>query len=645
MDLGKDEKGLPVDLTKDLFGLSRLSRHQLDRPDEPQRQEFFSKLIELIGKQPTDFPDLDSRKKRELPQLEKAPAPVTPKQGLTKQQLKDMKKYDTMVLNKMKIRINPIMEQLKREYKGFRRPPIEPETIAYLFDATDPAKVASDVPDDQQDPELRPYTVSKDNKGVDVLFEVATGKIFYNIELVTIENRLSNGHYKRPSDFLADIKRMNKDAKTLEDPDRILKSNMMLTNVTVDIQYLFDEQDPVLAAECERVYQHEVERGRLAQEKAAEARRDGQEVPLLQSNVPPHVSNTTTETTGPIMLGQQVPGRPPVPRNALEQFRNTPTSNGLSNGVGHSDSNGHAEQDQVGEYEIPDSQNDSSPKPVRQASGPSQSQPLSQRRVMTPMAHGSQADQYHNSASTTTSGNKTSSKSKSSGQNTQSSNGVYARSEQPNLDIDMSGGSQLPDTQGSSFTTIYSSTSGTSSFSGVSGPGRNTSADENMTEFPNAPHHSQGHGQNRFDAQSQQSPPFTQSQASQQLSQSQELMPPPASRTANINSLLNEPAGRSTNTNTATAAAADADAAAAAKVHPTFLLHDDSLKILHRNLVNETSGFTVEQLEQMNATLMDTLWMSRSDWNRNRVIGALQTAFNDLVKDIEECQGIDRPSQ
>jgi hypothetical protein len=62
-------------------------------------------------------------------------------------------------------------------------------------------------------------------------------------------------------------------------------------------------------------------------------------------------------------------------------------------------------------------------------------------------------------------------------------------------------------------------------------------------------------------------------------------------------------------------------------------------------LTEGSSGLNVEQLEQLNRELMETLWKERGEWNRTKVAYLLTTVFNETVKDIEEMQKVLRASQ
>jgi hypothetical protein len=61
--------------------------------------------------------------------------------------------------------------------------------------------------------------------------------------------------------------------------------------------------------------------------------------------------------------------------------------------------------------------------------------------------------------------------------------------------------------------------------------------------------------------------------------------------------------------------------------------------------VEKSSGCSVEQLEQINRELMDTLWHERGNYNRTSVATTVMKAFNEVIRDIEEMQRVLQASQ
>ena len=48
----------------------------------------------------------------------------------------------------------------------------------------------------------------------------------------------------------------------------------------------------------------------------------------------------------------------------------------------------------------------------------------------------------------------------------------------------------------------------------------------------------------------------------------------------------------------------------------------------------KTSGLSIEQLEQVNSMLMDTLWTTRGEWDRNKVLEKVAGVFNETLEDM-----------
>lgn len=580
-------------MLQDLFGYSMKNQYILDLPDKPARMEYFNTLMDYIRKAPSDFPEAENRKRRKIEELPVAPDLSSTPTGPTKAELRAQKKKDRQTLNLLKLHIQSVMDQIKLKYKKFRTPIVEDRDIAYLYEERDPQILTTDLTEEQRQQQhvFRPYEVEPDEKGVLGLREQVTKKFYYNLEIVTIEKRLSNGYYKRPSDFLADIKRLAKDAKTAGDEDRTIKANEMQTNVEVDMDML-EQQQPALVAECEALYEREQQRERERLQKVREAENRGEDVPRIVPNLPPpNASKTTTEASGPVVLGQVVPGGRPtlLPVTPGRMHGPGPTSYewSSSGGDGKQSSrltNGSAVPSRPNEdLEMVDSQvemfedagQDQRLHTVSTPSHPNTQGPLSQKSAHTRVAQGSQVEQYHNSASTTTSGQKTSDKSnRSSGPysvNTQISNGIR-HADHPDFSIlpEAQGGSELPDTQ----------------------------------------------------------PEHHLSQLSQPMAPP---APPPPHPSGSISAILNNPSGTPQ----------DHDSAPA----PLLVLDDASVNAFQHQLVNMSSGLSVEQLEQVNASMMEVIWKDRMNWNRLHVLKKVQDAFNEKIEDIEMCQYVHGPSQ
>ena len=427
-------------MIKKLFGYSLKNQYFVERPRELSRKVYFSPIAEYINTSPADFPEPAHRKRRRIERLE--PVPIEPPKQieLSKAELKAQKKRDRHLLNVLKLRIQPIMDQIKQKYKKFRTGVIDENQIRYLYEEDDPSILTTDMPHDQRrENEYRPYEKGKDSHGEPGLIEQATGKFFYNLETVTIEKRLSNGYYKRPKDFLSDIKKLAKDAKASGDQDRLLKANELQANVEVDMGGI--EMDSTLAADLELVWSREMKREREMIEKAKQAAEaDGHRFAIM----PPDVSfgdadQSMEQSSGPIVLGQPIangvphhphtpsdPSQPSILTNGysnnlsdLSDLRNRPHSNGTSIPSGYDlDISMTNTQNSSPENDTQSSSfgQSAQTRPFYDATGGPASMEqrrlitgsLSQRSAITPMAEGSTPQDYTNYASTTSSDKKAS---------------------------------------------------------------------------------------------------------------------------------------------------------------------------------------------------------------------------------------------
>ena len=249
----EDQKPNPA-MLRDLFGYSLKNQYNLNRPSAAERQEFFDQIISMVRKSPKEFPDPTQRKRRKLAELPVAPTPPPVPVELTKAQIKAQRKKDNLTLNKLKIYLQPVMDQI-RKYRIFMQSPVDDSVIRYLYDEQDPNVLSTDLSEEQRQEQalFRPYEIDQDEKGVQGLRETASGKFYYNLNTAVLEQRLSNGYYKRPKDFLADMRSIAKDSKTMEHQARTLKANELLANVDVDMA-MVAENYPQLVAECEALY-------------------------------------------------------------------------------------------------------------------------------------------------------------------------------------------------------------------------------------------------------------------------------------------------------------------------------------------------------------------------------------------------------
>lgn len=484
-------------MIKKLFGYSLKNQYVVHRPQKTSRYEYFRPVAEFLNTSPADFPEPSQRKKRRMEKLLTAPTEPPKRLELSKEELKAQKKRDRQLLNVLKLRIQPIMDQIKQKYKKFRTGIIDENQIRYLYEEDNPEIFTTDLAQDQRrEDEFRPYEKGKDSHGVPGLIDQVTGKFFYNLETVTIEKRLSNGYYKRPKDFLADIKKLAKDAKVSGDQDRLFKANELQANVEVDIGAI--EMESPLVADLEVVWAREMKRERDMIEKARQAAEaEGRPLAIMPSNVSLEYGEQSTEqSSGPIVLGQPIangvshhphtpsnPSQPSVLTNGysnnlsdLSDLQNRPQSNGesvpsaldlaVSMSTSQNTSSGKDTQSSsFGQSAQTRPFQDTTGGPASLEQRKSYPGSLSQRSAITPMAEGSNPQDYANYASTTSSDKKNSGSSGPSNtqgntQNSlsQGSGSSQEKPEGPDLSMIPEAGishSQMPETQSKSRVDLF----------------------------------------------------------------------------------------------------------------------------------------------------------------------------------------------
>ncbi|TAQ86087.1 hypothetical protein B7494_g5582 [Chlorociboria aeruginascens] len=605
-----------ADMLRNLFGYSRNNRFAIKRPSLESRKEFFSNVTSYIRKEPKDFPEPLKRKKRKLEVLEIAPPP-TPKPP-TKEEIKALKKRDHQLLNLLKIQIQPIMDQIQRKYRKFRAPAIPQNQIQYLYEELDPNFVRPDVP------QFRPYELDVDKEGIKGLRETASGKFFYNLETTTIEERLSNGFYARPKDFVADIRSLARDAKHMGDKDRTLRANELLANVEVDLATI--EASPAFA-DCENVYQRQLQRAKEKEEKYQKRHREEIDFAPVRSDVPSGL-NSEDQSSGPLRLGESIPGLASI-------VARNPAPKALSNG--HSGHNGTpvsphkaGEDVQMSGTDEANTQNTTEESQglvppnqqwPRMPSGPSNlsnhatvNTGISQRSAFQEISHSTSPRALLNDASSTTSGKKT-----SEGWNTQATNGIHPESSSP---MDRPGNdSETADTQDLS-QRDSGHTGGTQ--------GEVSSGDQ----WP----HSQAHGLargNLVQTYASQTPSSGEQNNSQNppvpLFDQARVAPSRSKAPHSMANLLNNSPVEATSSQISS--------------QKDNIINDEFVDKVLRHLVTGSSGCSIEQLEQINRELMDTVWKMRGEYNRDLVGYALITVFNEVIQDMEEMQRILQSSQ
>lgn len=604
-----EREDIPESVLRDFFSYSSKNRFALEKPTRENRRTYFFNFLKHATKNPNDFPDPANRKKRVLEELPVAPPP--PPKVKTKEELKEELRKDHLLLNLLKVQLQPIMDQIKK-YKKFRQPVIAETQIQYLWQEADPNYVQADLPND----EPRPFIISHDRDGVRGLLEKATNKFYYNLDLSTIEERLSNGFYARPKDFYHDVVSLAKDARNIGDKERLLKANELSTNVEVDVA---EAEARLSQVDWDGLYQRQLKRAKEAEEKAAKKKAglaifgaaqsslEDDPLPIIGSDIlPPSNEAAETEAAGE---QHQMQAQARFEVKPLETST-PPSSNGfhphLSNGNSvPSASTSNGEDVVMAGSDVP-----APPQwPRSSALANAGNTQVSQVSALTGLPDGMSPSALVNDASTT----KTSDPS-TGPQSTQATNGVHIVTANNSImhgntitgatgGVDPDG-SQIPDTQ-----SIFGSL-----------PSQGNSSHEWV--------HSQMHalGKGDLDSSSKSgndgnggafsSPSQVGGPTSQQQSPIQPLGPPPPPSQLQLQQSTSRLSSQGF----------------------PISVPDANLDPILDMILDRTSGCTVDQLEQISREIMDYIWTSRHERNRARVINNLSKVFNSTMADMEQVQ-------
>lgn len=251
----------------------------IKKPSALQRTKYFNSLPDLLKVKPTFF--ITKRKrKRPLPKLPLAEDCITTTDTVDgeskmnsddalRKKLKSFQHQDMRLKNVLKIKLSGLMDLFKNRYKRFRKPPIDDSLLIHLFEP-------------QTDPNWQPAYVKDEN----MILEVATGRRFHNMDLDLVEERLWNGYYSEPKQYLKDIELIYRDATTTGDRERIIKASEMFANAQMGIEEMSTSD---FIQECKATRQRDLERqelylrdeeARLEQEKASLKNNEGAEVDI-----------------------------------------------------------------------------------------------------------------------------------------------------------------------------------------------------------------------------------------------------------------------------------------------------------------------------------------------------------------------------
>jgi len=69
---------------------------------------------------------------------------------------------------------------------------------------------------------------------------------------------------------------------------------------------------------------------------------------------------------------------------------------------------------------------------------------------------------------------------------------------------------------------------------------------------------------------------------------------------------------------------------------PDFHVSPELVSSLRQLLTSDTTGLTIEQLEQLRATCLGTVWRHRKDWDRNELVTELLKEMKEFVEEVME---------
>jgi hypothetical protein len=600
---------------------------------------------------------------------------------LTKEEIKAQRKADLHHLNLLKMRLQPIMDQINRKYRKFRQPVIPFAQIAYLFDEADPNYVRPDLAHGQH----RPFEIAKDKEGTDGIRETATGKFFYNLETTTIEERLANGYYARPIDFYKDINRLYLDAKNIGDRDRTLKANELRTNVEVDVHDIAQSLANS-GIRFEEIYQRQLQRAKEAEEKARKRKALQPMVDLIQSDIP---GDGDSDSQGPVGIGLPLTRDVRTTTAARFQPIMSPESNGHADTTdSHRLTNGTSgpSRPDGGDVQMSGVDDETQPlsgprpdlvsplqwphlgdrPPLGDSTRATAGTQFSQRSAVTSVPPGVPPSAILNDASTTKtselSTNRGSSNWSTQRTDTQRTNGAHNADE----------ASLLLDTQRNTQDLEQHHSGHSIRLSQSSSNGKEWAHSQ-------AAAMAQGILQPRMGMGMPMGPPAGSGSASVRIPEDNNIpsssqRPPRKPSASSLGNILNEehgsnrtssasgsnPSGPGTHTPNSGSGSGSGSRPSATGARnnsgggggPTSLrqsgssigsqqpvIHEGSVYRFLQSLADRTSGCSVEQLEQIYRELMDEIWKTKHEWNRMTVLNRLISVFNDTIGDIELVQG------
>ncbi|WWC67172.1 uncharacterized protein I206_101079 [Kwoniella pini CBS 10737] len=297
---------LPFDV-KGLFGFGPENRIGLELPTQFERSAYFSDLLAAIHRPPTEFPDGIPRKKRVFEVLPLA-APLPPREPTAAELLREDEKDQAARDMIFQSFVHLVRDFLKRHRKVVAS--VKDDAIAYsnylaeqaaltanpsapasapviTIDEVEP-EAAAIMPTTEGDvamlidPSIPPVVTVNGSlpstNGADTVvspdppFEVvpsAPAEVWqaHPIDIDTLQFKLLKHKYYTPSDFLADIAKIEENAAKLGDPDRMARVQEMSSSARYHVQGFDQKWIPEFERYKERVLAKKAEK----QKKKAQA--------------------------------------------------------------------------------------------------------------------------------------------------------------------------------------------------------------------------------------------------------------------------------------------------------------------------------------------------------------------------------------
>ena len=282
-----------LDEIEEVFGITEDNIIMVNDPTLQERDEFFQNFWKSIYFTPNEYNDIQIRPKRKEITLEVV------KDTNENDELKDklnrdkivktereLAKNDMRLKNSLKVKLSGLLDIFKVRYKRFKKPIIDDSLLIHLFE-TDGTNVESN------------YQIKDDQ-----ILEISTNKLYYNMDLDVIEERLWNGYYSEPKQFLHDLSLILKDANLSNEKDRILKANEMYAHAVVGVEEI-EVQFPLLAKEWKEVSKREKQRKIEYLEKSRELKALEDVNAANMTTTPPVAELEGNQVNGDVINGDE----------------------------------------------------------------------------------------------------------------------------------------------------------------------------------------------------------------------------------------------------------------------------------------------------------------------------------------------------